>query len=351
MNIKNDALEAEATSPPSDTTTNAITSTKSLPSTTKPTTTWYMFPPQSTPTLSPNDEVYIKSKSSKPGTRGCVVENHDQAEDRVDVRLLGEDKRRVVNVARKQCIPIYPTPTTTTILLTNETHAYRHLAASQVSAHDAVLEIGCSTGQASHILLLHTNDWMGMDVSSSMVQQAREYLHTKGHVISQNQLIKHDVLVDPTTAESLVRQQFHPDAIFIDIGGNRDLTSAIRVLQWSITTYTPRLVVIKNQEMVQRSEQHLLITNDGRMQNANVWFQNVYNNTCNTIWWPPHALQAPMVVSPRDGKTPICRYHNYHVNGCKKGTDCPYCHAYCHACRQPGHTAKACHMRNTTTNL
>jgi len=110
-----------------------------------------------------------------------------------------------------------------------------------------------------------------------------------------------------------------------------------------------------------------------------------------------HPLKAPLILSPNDDKTPICRYHNYHRDGCKlynrsktnkhnnniiinknginikqesiKAHDingntnvdananafvattttnicttdiCPFDHDYCHACRQLGHVAKDC---------
>lgn len=80
-----------------------------------------------------------------------------------------------------------------------------------------------------------------------------------------------------------------------------------------------------------------------------------------------HPLKAPLVLSPRDGKTPICRYHNYHREGCKwyihnhgntkcnanknknnsnntngSAPSCPFDHDHCHACLQLGHVAKDC---------
>jgi predicted O-methyltransferase YrrM len=326
-------------------------------------TEWYLYPPPNTTTtttLVTNDFVYIKSKSSKPGTRGRVVQDAKLDTNRVQVQVLSSltNEERIVNVARKRCIFIYrttttTTTTTTTVLLTNETYAYRHLAASQISTTDAVLEIGCSTGQASHLMLQTTNKWMGMDVSNTMLEQARAYLQTKGHFLSLDQLIRHDILVDPRTAETIVvRQQFHPPrVVFIDIGGNRDMSSAIRVLQWCIATWSPRLIVVKNQELVHDMLQDCTTsTSSGKIAGAADWFQQqqqqqVAVDRNETTWWPAHALQAPMVLSPRDGVTPICRYHNYHPEGCKKGTHCPFHHSHCHKCCQPGHAARTCPLR------
>ena len=79
-----------------------------------------------------------------------------------------------------------------------------------------------------------------------------------------------------------------------------------------------------------------------------------------------HPLKAPMVLSPVDEKTPICRYHNYHRDGCrlyKKNSNsttqgeagaaadaiCPFDHDHCHACQQLGHVAKNCLQHETQT--
>ena len=56
-----------------------------------------------------------------------------------------------------------------------------------------------------------------------------------------------------------------------------------------------------------------------------------------------HPLKAPLVLSPKDDKTAICRFHNYDIDGCKNGTRCPYDHEHCHWCSEVGHIALNCH--------
>lgn len=67
-----------------------------------------------------------------------------------------------------------------------------------------------------------------------------------------------------------------------------------------------------------------------------------------------HPKKVPLVLSPKDS-TPICRYHNYHPDGCKKfhkrkdvktakedKVQCQYDHEHCHYCQQVGHVALDC---------
>jgi hypothetical protein len=53
-----------------------------------------------------------------------------------------------------------------------------------------------------------------------------------------------------------------------------------------------------------------------------------------------HPLKAPLKLSP-DKSIPICRYHNYHREGCKF-SPCQFDHEYCHACLRKGHVAREC---------
>ena len=54
-----------------------------------------------------------------------------------------------------------------------------------------------------------------------------------------------------------------------------------------------------------------------------------------------HPLKAPLVLSPIDDKTPICRFYNYMIDGCKN-EQCPYDHIHCHICLKSGHRALDC---------
>mmetsp|Transcript_17298 Transcript_17298/g.24431 ORF Transcript_17298/g.24431 Transcript_17298/m.24431 type:complete len:165 (+) Transcript_17298:56-550(+) len=63
----------------------------------------------------------------------------------------------------------------------------------------------------------------------------------------------------------------------------------------------------------------------------------------NPVLLPPpkynHPLRAPLALFKQ---IPICRYHNYHKHGCRKGLHCPFDHTTCHWCLQSGHISLQC---------
>jgi hypothetical protein len=53
-----------------------------------------------------------------------------------------------------------------------------------------------------------------------------------------------------------------------------------------------------------------------------------------------HPMRFPDRFAP--GGTRICRPFNYGSGGCREGAACPFDHAHCHHCLEPGHTAREC---------
>lgn len=297
-----------------------------------PRTEWRLYPVIKTFTC--GELVYVRPKSAHGGRRGILVQ---VVRDRATVHFQDNHE---TNVPVKRLIPIY-TRETPRVILTSETYPYRHLSASQLGLEDCVLEIGCSTGEASVIMMRSAGCWMGFDVSSDMVAQCLK--------TGSKSVFKIDVLVDPKGAEELIRQHLPrgPTAVFIDIGGNRDATSAIRVIAWSLRVLSPQLVVVKNRALVSKctGSDECCVHESGVVQGGGEWFQRQSERVSNMDsgrCFFEHPLQAPMVVSPIDDTTPICRYHNYHRQGCKKGSDCPFDHTHCHWCRRVGHIAREC---------
>lgn len=293
---------------------------------------WCLYPVSNT--FSNGDLVYVRPKSARVGRRGALVQ---VSQENATVRFENNHER---NLRIKRLVPIY-TRKAPVVILTSETYPYRHLAASQLTLDDQVLEIGCSTGEASAIMMRSAGSWMGFDVSTEMVDHCWK--------MGSESVFKMDVLVDRRGAEELIRQHLPrgPTAVFIDIGGNRDLKSVTRSIAWSLCVLSPQLVVVKNRALVRECTEsdECLVLENGVIQGGHEWFQRqserVGTVDSGRILYE-HPLHAPMVVSPTDGTTPICRYNNYHRHGCKKGTDCPFDHTHCHSCQQAGHIAIEC---------
>ena len=396
---------------------------------------WFLYPPPIENQFQKDDVVFIRTKSKKEigrkgtviqkeeiratGNNGCKTEkflikipitNTKQTKDSSDEKKDIDTTTSLfytVAVRSNRLVPVLETSSsdTTNIVLTETTTKYRLLAASQLKKEDHILEIGCSNGECSLVIAKYGGSLVGIDVSTEMISQAKEkmsktndddnttYSKVQFHILDP--FLQPQKVIQVSSLSSQLQnnndddvetKKKQPTVIFIDIGGNRDLTSVIRMLEWVKYSFTPRLIIIKSEEMVQSikeeckssdsSTKHQTIENEsnptnndynpmkrfksselrihssGRIENGEDWFQRQIskignNDTTNPMTKRkrfPHPQKAPLQLCPSDQKTPICRYHNYHKNGCYHHLEgkCPYDHNYCHWCLQKGHIAMQC---------
>lgn len=365
---------------------------------------WCLFEPPFS-SFQPNDLVFLlrpRSKLEQCYRRGQIESiDHDSKKARVELAQVatrtdcekevpGDESQQphvaaavvVVSVPFKRLIPIYSAPkhtAGTTVLVTANTQNYRNLALSQIQDNDDILELGCSTGETSVLLIAHPNvSWVGLDTSAEMIQLCTATLSQQAALtLAADQVgdsetseprrvhtFRVDALLHPLCALQQANR-YHdqgPTVVFIDIGGNRDCTSILRIMAWCFTSFPRlRLAVIKSQELVQELQRAqsdgslALDPSNGVMAGADDWFHDRIASLAHSTTAPSvvsrrrqslHPLRAPLVMSPLDGTNPICRYHNYHPEGCKRRSeDCLLDHEHCHVCRQAGHTAKECTAR------
>jgi len=318
------------------------------------------------------------------------------------------------------------------IIITPDTTNYRQLATSHLTVSDKVLEIGCSTGECTALVLrrlmllynsnnLHhqeqktnvqTGSICAFDIGSDMVEQASSRVHSEFNALQQHshqaadlqmpsytdmiQFHKVDALSDPkraythattntTSSTNNQSSKAAPNVILIDIGGNRELKGVVQMIDWVQSTFSQndddsvRVIIVKSESLAEELakstqstieeeekkieadsstvQQQLTVMDNGIINQGQEWFTSLLssfstNTTSSTVATNHqrraptynHPLKAPLVLSPKDDKTAICRFHNYDIDGCKNGTRCPYDHQYCHWCRQVGHTALNCHL-------
>jgi hypothetical protein len=299
--------------------------------------------------------------------------------------------------------------TQTLLIMTSDTTNYRQLATSHLRPSDKVLEVGCSTGECTALMMrrLHQQRQkqiqegageddnstiimshgriVAFDVGADILEQAQARLlseirglsphdgEDKKHKIC-SQLVtlqKIDAVADPKGAYDIAMADRKPDIILIDIGGNRELKGVVRMLHWVQTAFEkdpPRLVIVKSESLVEeysrfwskpeevkKSANQPNVVGNGVIEHAQHWFLSLVSSfeetsekgTRPTQKVPKysHPVQAPLSLSPKDNATPICRFHNYHPDGCKRLNDsrkCPYDHEHCHWCKQTGHVALNC---------
>ncbi|KAL7477500.1 hypothetical protein ACHAW6_003309 [Cyclotella cf. meneghiniana] len=372
---------------------------------------------QSAASVSPTESQPPKSNQTCPSARTTKSQKHKNFR----ISILQSNGAIKHNVRVSRLVPIFdrigrrrdlskPNDTSCTlVLLTPDTANYRQLAVAHVRSDDRVLEIGCSYGGCTALVLRRLMLFRSMrtgstyaqnsggsdgtfsinedttenpgrgvivafDTGNDMVEQTRQSLRAEfdlllsapaatkqselERVYSEMAIVhKVDAFADPKGAFSLAtgNHETYPTVVLIDIGGNRELEGVARMIRWVQLAFAkdpPRAIIIKSKELTHELHANL---RDGIIKDAQEWLiqflQNNYsmNNTPLKSQPPPsysHPLQAPLVLSPRDNKTPICRFHNYHVEGCKRYNDecseCPLDHDYCHWCKKIGHVAKEC---------
>jgi SAM-dependent methyltransferase len=399
---------------------------------------WILFPPPAAQKFQPGDHVFIKTKSRKEiGRKGVVIaancddKHQTQDEFRVWVRIpsrLQVDDKNSDDQSTNRENPIDQFFTTsfrpnrlvkviddsvfeesdcrvhedhgigrTIVAITATTEKYRLLATSQIQSTDHVLEIGCSNGECSLVIAkyLSKGSLVAFDTSREMISQAQEKMSRQQNDIMVNNAQFHvvDPFIEPRKAlllatggeqgqgEKLKSKKI--SVVLIDIGGNRDLESVLKMLAWVRETFsTLRLCIIKSKQMVDevmadsycvdmlkesskdeqltsttkrlKTRPIICIQPSGVLTNGEVWFhakvdERILGSTSSgvektTLLLAPrfsHPKRAPLSLSPKDGKTPICRYYNYHKNGCIK-SDCTNDHEHCHWCLIPGHIALNC---------
>lgn len=289
---------------------------------------WYIYPSTTKYYWKKGKYVVIKSKDAN---EKCLIGHIIQVtENGLDIQI-GEGGHQVFSEPKdmNRVLPCFQFQRT--IIFTAETRDFRQLV-HQLDHNDHVLEIGCSTGETSRLVIPRVNSWVGFDTSDEMIQECKKHMKGKCHIAKANGL------VNPSNAFQEAITFGHPSVVMIDIGGNRELVNVLRIFSWVMESFEPRLIVIKSRNTVKHLESTATIEAEtGLIVDGENWFRT--NRRVRAI--PKHPLRAPLVISPKDKITPICRFRNYHKNGCYN-ENCPFDHEFCHACLQAGHIALEC---------
>lgn len=318
------------------------------------------------------DAVFVRPKSARRemGIHGRLFSRCEEDTGKWKLVLGTDDDndKEILVVDENRLIPVFASSqqkqeikSSLLVLITSETRHYRQLTASQLLYHhqeDAVLEIGCSTGETSELVWKRASSWIGFDTSAQMVERtvtkyttatttdANSNNHSSSSSSSSCRIACHkiDALLEPEQALQMVHQhqQQSTSVVLMDIGGNREIYGVARMMKWIFTSFPQlRLIVVKSEALVHELSGQA-ISDDGILLVDGMEF--LEQKLLEFRRLPPHPLQAPKAYSPTDPSRPICRYHNYHKKGCRKESACPFDHAHCHMCLEPGHIAKDCNQ-------
>jgi len=222
------------------------------------------------------------------------------------------------------------------VVVCQRTNDFRHLARrwsnGVVRPGEAIFDVGCSTGATTAILAKQFPGTyvLGLDISAEAIAAARANVPQVEFLQTDGLLCKEQVL-------ELVRAK-HATALWIDIGGDRELDTVVVFLAYLLRSIAGRLtLVVKSQTLYKQARVDTVALDEA-------WLDGLVRQGSERLQSRrlAHPQRYPLKLDPADGVTPICRYYNY-LDECKKGARCPYSHATCHHCLQPGHRAVECY--------
>lgn len=195
------------------------------------------------------------------------------------VRLV--DDRSIVSVPSHRLIRVLSRKTPR-VLITADTACYRRLAKTQLGRNDAVLEIGSSLGECTHLLHCHAGAVIGVDVVKDLVNESRQR-----HPQCRFEWL--DCFEEPDRLLMVIKElhRIGDLKVFVDIGGDRssvDVCCMLATLQEAInnvmkvsgtecssSSHLPALVVVKSRAMAASAA--AWSTPDGFVANLATWFK------------------------------------------------------------------------------
>ena len=251
-------------------------------------------------------------------------------------------------------------------LICYDTRTFRSLAKTRlVEGKDAVIEIGCSYAKATKIIskAVSAENVVGIDVSKeAILQNRKKYPNVR---FEQIDVLKCSIVVEELVKDFMVKPERANKSlvVFVDIGGNREIETLIKLLPWvaSSLPVTPRLIIVKSETLYKEIKSGATGEDGGfdwvhLLDKAKSLINHRRNNPEETVngesnakkrKWKLHPRKAPMRKT-KQSKI-ICRFHNYSSEGCKLhldlkklGTTCEFDHDHCHWCGKFGHVALNC---------
>ena len=131
--------------------------------------------------------------------------------------------------------------TTPQIKVVSTAQYFRRLARQLPTAKDIVLEIGCSTGEATRILAATGARVLAVDIAAEMIETLQTEMAGTDNV--------RVVWLDGRDIGALVAMIEQPDLIFLDVGGNALLGNVASVLSQCLKTFMPRMVIVRSSEL------------------------------------------------------------------------------------------------------
>jgi len=225
------------------------------------------------------------------------------------------------------------------LVVCHSTKDFRHWArrCHVDDACEAIIDVGCSTGLTSAILAKRfpAKSIVGVDISADSIAKARA--RVRNHV----EFIIVDSVHCKESVLDLIRTR-RAALVFVDIGGNRDLSAVVVLLAFLLRGVAGRLAIVAKSEALYAAA---VATQQQSRALDDVWLSELVSTASQALQAKRRAPQRqryPVRMDPADGVTPLCRFFNYFPDSCRLAEACPHSHAACHFCLRPGHRAADC---------
>lgn len=213
---------------------------------------WVIYPPSKQVHYSNGDLVYVNLHTNQFDGAGVVISDGKVTEgkwkDRYQCQFDSDGS--IAHVNPKRLYPRFPFReflNMPIVVLTSETDHYRELARSCVNRSDFAIDIGSSAGVCTHRLSQMTNNVIGFDISEELISKSK----------ADFPCIPFYLLDILSETDKFLEIAQNADVVFADIGGDRDFKSMSTVLNLILSRMNPRLIVVKNREMVQSAANHM----------------------------------------------------------------------------------------------
>eukprot|EP00961_Rhodomonas_salina_P262690 3549814-Rhodomonas_salina.1 len=207
---------------------------------------------------------------------------HGEPEMRKRIRSLRLRRRRSVSNgaagatvgAAPGAYGSIPAGSTLPIFLTYSTKEFRSCALTQVAPEDVLLEVGCSTGMCTAMLMCkNLKRQLAVDVSHEMVEATRKHCEevaagkpggdsrASSEGLRVPEIFFHDVFVQPGLGEVLRIPHDEVTVLLIDIGGQRDGRQILMAVERCLVRMRRiEVVVIKSEALVKQYRDQLPYT-------------------------------------------------------------------------------------------
>ena len=142
-----------------------------------------------------------------------------------------------------------------TVLVAATTDHFRRLARSQLSPEDGVLDVGCNVGDGTAVMAQHASGSgrvAGVDIGGAVIEAARAKHGPAG--------IRFEVLdaLSPLHRNRLraLAREVRCTAVFLDVGGNRELPVLAALVPALLGLIGPRLMVVKSEALRAHADAH-----------------------------------------------------------------------------------------------